>query len=215
MQALRHEEFHEGCQAFCNGRYDGMWSKTMAGYGAERSHFVVELTYNYTVTSYAKGNDFAAFVICSDRVLERVSRRDVGSGRAQQLTAEMRDWLMTLSSASVESATTNAVALTSPDGYTVIVAESRFHPAGKGEEEEVDPVAAVVLNVKSLEVSLGTCVEECESERETHTYTAHKRPLTSHAPQVTGPTCSACAFSAAAAAATLQQLLLLLRASLR
>ncbi len=38
--------------------YDGKWSKTMVGYGAEDNHFVMELTYNYGIKSYKKGNDF-------------------------------------------------------------------------------------------------------------------------------------------------------------
>ncbi|GFO49307.1 glyoxalase domain-containing protein 4 [Plakobranchus ocellatus] len=58
MQILRHEEFEKGCEATCNGPYDGKWSKTMIGYGPEDSHFVVELTYNYGIGSYKHGNDF-------------------------------------------------------------------------------------------------------------------------------------------------------------
>ena len=38
--------------------YDGKWSKTMVGYGAEDDHFAVELTYNYGIKAYEKGNDF-------------------------------------------------------------------------------------------------------------------------------------------------------------
>lgn len=30
----------------------------MVGYGPEDSHFVVELTYNYGIKQYKKGNDF-------------------------------------------------------------------------------------------------------------------------------------------------------------
>lgn len=30
----------------------------MVGYGSEDSHFVVELTYNYGIKQYEKGNDF-------------------------------------------------------------------------------------------------------------------------------------------------------------
>ena len=41
--------------------YDGKWSKSMVGYGAEESHFVVELTYNYGIKHYEKGNDFKVF----------------------------------------------------------------------------------------------------------------------------------------------------------
>ena len=75
MKILRHEEFEKGCEAACNGPYDGKyartvitmksilqclfrWSKTMVGYGPEDSHFVVELTYNYNISNYKLGNDF-------------------------------------------------------------------------------------------------------------------------------------------------------------
>ena len=67
MKALRHEEFTEGCEAQCNGPYAGHWSKTMIGYGPEDDHFVAELTYNYGVRSYAKGNAHHATLIRADR----------------------------------------------------------------------------------------------------------------------------------------------------
>jgi len=35
LKVLRHEEFTEGCEAMCNGKYDGRWSKTMLGFGPE------------------------------------------------------------------------------------------------------------------------------------------------------------------------------------
>jgi len=63
MTPLRHEEFKEGCAAACNGPYDNQWSKTMIGYGAEDTNFVVELTYNYTIGSYKLGNDFLGLTI--------------------------------------------------------------------------------------------------------------------------------------------------------
>jgi catechol 2,3-dioxygenase-like lactoylglutathione lyase family enzyme len=65
MKVLRHEEFSEGCKAACNGPYDGMWSKSMVGYGPEDNHFVVELTYNYGIKSYRKGNDYQFITIHS------------------------------------------------------------------------------------------------------------------------------------------------------
>lgn len=34
----------------------------MVGYGGEDNHFVVELTYNYGIGSYALGNDFQVCV---------------------------------------------------------------------------------------------------------------------------------------------------------
>ncbi|EFJ49306.1 hypothetical protein VOLCADRAFT_59532 [Volvox carteri f. nagariensis] len=68
MKPLRHEEFTEGCAAACNGPYDGMWSKTMIGYGPEDDNFVLELTYNYGVKSYELGNDYMGITIRSKRV---------------------------------------------------------------------------------------------------------------------------------------------------
>lgn len=74
MKVLRHEEFEKGCEATCNGPYDGKWSKTMIGYGPEDSHFVVELTYNYGIGSYKHGNDFLGLTIHSTSILERAKQ---------------------------------------------------------------------------------------------------------------------------------------------
>jgi len=73
MKFLRHEEFEKGCEATCNGPYDGKWSKSMVGYGPEDDHFVVELTYNYGIGSYAMGNDFHGITIQSKEVFENAS----------------------------------------------------------------------------------------------------------------------------------------------
>lgn len=72
MTVLRHEEFEQGCEATCNGPYDGKWSKTMIGYGPEDSHFVLEITYNYPIDKYQLGNDFLGVTIGapSDRMAE-------------------------------------------------------------------------------------------------------------------------------------------------
>ncbi|CAH8614379.1 unnamed protein product [Dicrocoelium dendriticum] len=74
MKILRHEEFTEGCEASCNGPYDGKWSKTMVGYGPEDTHFVLELTYNYGVGSYKLGNDFQYIRIDLPEAFDRVAR---------------------------------------------------------------------------------------------------------------------------------------------
>ncbi|XP_012280805.1 glyoxalase domain-containing protein 4 [Orussus abietinus] len=71
MKVLRHEEFADGCEAACNGPYRNRWSKTMIGYGPEDTHFVIELTYNYGISSYVPGNDFRGITIRSKEVLER------------------------------------------------------------------------------------------------------------------------------------------------
>jgi len=63
MKVLRHEEFEKGCEATCNGPYDGRWSKTMIGYGPEDNKFVLELTYNYGVSTYRHGNCLEAIEI--------------------------------------------------------------------------------------------------------------------------------------------------------
>lgn len=56
-RVLRHEEFTAGCEATCNGPYAGHWSKSMVGWDTEDVSFVFELTYNYGVYEYARGND--------------------------------------------------------------------------------------------------------------------------------------------------------------
>jgi len=43
----------------------------MVGYGSEDTHFVVELTYNYGIISYEKGNDFLGLTIRSKEAIER------------------------------------------------------------------------------------------------------------------------------------------------
>ena len=36
----------------------------MVGYGEEDNHFVVELTYNYGVKKYERGNDYQVWDFC-------------------------------------------------------------------------------------------------------------------------------------------------------
>lgn len=43
----------------------------MIGYGPEDSHFVIELTYNYGIKSYQKGNDFISITVKNKEALER------------------------------------------------------------------------------------------------------------------------------------------------
>eukprot|EP01117_Protostelium_nocturnum_P007440 TRINITY_DN2661_c0_g1_i1.p1 TRINITY_DN2661_c0_g1~~TRINITY_DN2661_c0_g1_i1.p1 ORF type:complete len:301 (+),score=109.19 TRINITY_DN2661_c0_g1_i1:70-972(+) len=56
-KVYRHEEFDAGCEATCNGPYQGSWSKTMVGPSDEKKHFCIELTYNYGISEYQKGNE--------------------------------------------------------------------------------------------------------------------------------------------------------------
>lgn len=43
----------------------------MVGYGPEDNHFVMELTYNYPIKSYEKGNEFISITIKSSEALQR------------------------------------------------------------------------------------------------------------------------------------------------
>merc|ERR1711884_471171 len=88
MTVLRHEEFEQGCEATCNGPYDGKWSKTMIGYGPEDSHFVLEITYNYPIDKYQLGNDFLGVTIGapSDRMAEIKSIGDWKEENGQLFT---------------------------------------------------------------------------------------------------------------------------------
>eukprot|EP01096_Ripella_sp_DP13-Kostka_P005895 TRINITY_DN2056_c0_g1_i1.p1 TRINITY_DN2056_c0_g1~~TRINITY_DN2056_c0_g1_i1.p1 ORF type:complete len:299 (+),score=158.43 TRINITY_DN2056_c0_g1_i1:101-997(+) len=75
MHVLRHEEFNQGCDASCNGPYQRPWSKTMIGFGPEIDHFVFELTYNYGVRGYPKGDDLRYITINGkDQILERAQQ---------------------------------------------------------------------------------------------------------------------------------------------
>ncbi|GJQ68728.1 hypothetical protein Trydic_g17262 [Trypoxylus dichotomus] len=76
MKVLRHEEFAEGCEASCNGPYNSRWSKTMVGYGPEDSHFAIELTFNYPIKSYDRGNDFISITVQSSEALQRAKSND-------------------------------------------------------------------------------------------------------------------------------------------
>ena len=63
FHVLRHEEFSQGCEAQCNGPFSRPWSKTMLGYGEEERHFVLELAFNYGITSYKHGRDLRCILI--------------------------------------------------------------------------------------------------------------------------------------------------------
>nr|CAG4648757.1 EOG090X09EK [Polyphemus pediculus] len=143
MKVLRHEEFEAGCKATCNGPYDGKWSKTMIGYGPEDNHFVVELTYNYGVSTYKLGNDFLGLTIKSDQIIEN---------------AKKIDWQI------ATNQSTGTQSLEAPGGY-------RFNVIERNEPESEDPVQSVTLVSSNLTKSLafwndilGLKLNEPESE---------------------------------------------------
>jgi len=75
----------------------------MLGYGNEDENFVIELTYNYGVSAYKRGNDFQSITITSKNgsIMEKVKE-----GKFQYLQKQP-----------------DSFALTSPCGYTFIVNE--------------------------------------------------------------------------------------------
>ena len=125
MKILRHEEFEKGWEAACNGPYDGKWSKTMVGYGPEDDHFVVELTYNYNISSYKLGNDFQGITIQSRECLARA--RNAG-------------WPL-------QQAVGNLAVLEAPGGY-------KFNIVDLPQPVDRDPVVSVSFSVSSLGPSL-------------------------------------------------------------
>ena len=127
MKFLRHEEFEKGCEATCNGPYDGTWSKSMVGYGPEDDHFVVELTYNYGIGSYAMGNDFHGITIQSKEVFENAS------------TMAAPDSVVNRSGA-------GKITLRSPDGHLFHVVDAPSPGA--------DPVVSVAIAASKIQNSI-------------------------------------------------------------
>lgn len=125
MKPLRHEEFEKGCEASCNGPYDGKWSKTMIGYGDEDDHFVVELTYNYGIKQYELGNDYQWITVKSPEAISRLRSENY------PLTEEAN----------------GAVFASAPDGY-------RFKLLNEAAPAGTDPVQSLTLHVSNLQRSL-------------------------------------------------------------
>lgn len=120
MKVLRHEVFDEGCEAACNGPYANKWSKTMIGYGSEDDHFVLELTYNYSISSYKLGNDLQYINIGLDQKL---------FDQVKATTSAIGD---------------NEINLNSPDGYKFIITKLD----GSDQKNDVKEVCLGCTNLK-------------------------------------------------------------------
>jgi hypothetical protein len=110
----------------------------MVGYGPEDTHFVVELTYNYTVKSYDLGNDYNCITI--------KSKTAFANAQAQS-DFDVHD----ASDASLRVAVTG--------GY-------HFKLVNEDVESGCDPVQSLTLNVGNLVQSLGissaVCLQACD-----------------------------------------------------
>jgi len=125
MKVLRHEEFEKGCEAACNGPYDGKWSKTMIGYGAEDNHFVLELTYNYNISNYKTGNDFQGITIKSSEALSRAKAANLP----------------------IQDVGDSIFSVVSPSGY-------KFYLLDQPQPQQSDPVESVGISVSDLDKSV-------------------------------------------------------------
>jgi len=97
----------------------------MVGYGPEDEHFVVELTYNYGIKQYKKGNDFQHMTIHSKAAVESVKKHSWPSAQGAD----------------------GALVVEAPGGYM-------FHLHEKDSARK-DPVYSVTLSVSNLVKSLG------------------------------------------------------------
>lgn len=141
MKVLRHEVFDEGCEAACNGPYSNKWSKTMIGYGPEDTHFVLELTYNYSVGQYKLGNDLQYI---------KIGLRDDDFER-----------LLAKNESDESTETGSTINLNSPDGYRFIV--NRDANISKSD------ITEVCLSCSRLDASLKYWVDLLNMRKESQT----------------------------------------------
>lgn len=124
MQVLRHEENSEPCGITCNGRYNAAWSKTMVGYAKEDEAYCLEVTYNYGVYDYKKGNGLRALGV-------HVPNVDLSLTRAKELGYEVVD---------------NKIV--GPDGYDYVLSATDYnHPRS-------EPFSFVCLYVSNVQASV-------------------------------------------------------------
>jgi len=132
LKVLRHEEFDTGCDAACNGPYASPWSKTMIGDGPEcqekSSSFSLELTYNYGIDKYTKGNDLR-YVAISDP-----------SGEKAKAARELEYTI-------VDHEVENNKLVTGPDGYQYLLYQK---PPFSTEDNNEEQFLYVSLNCSDL-----------------------------------------------------------------
>jgi hypothetical protein len=57
----------------------------MVAYGPEDTHFTVELTYNYGISEYEKGNEFIGITIKSQEALQRAATEGWPIGKEENI----------------------------------------------------------------------------------------------------------------------------------
>ncbi|KAI4295908.1 hypothetical protein L6164_035904 [Bauhinia variegata] len=109
------------------------YANAFLGFGPEESHFVVELTYNYGVTSYDIGTGFGHFAIATPDVYKLVEHIRAKGGN------------ITREPGPVKGGTTVIAFVKDPDGYVfALIERASTH----------DPLYQVMLRVGDLERSI-------------------------------------------------------------
>ncbi|XP_027329997.1 lactoylglutathione lyase GLX1-like [Abrus precatorius] len=109
------------------------YANAFLGFGPEESHFVVELTYNYGVTSYDIGDGFGHFAIATQDIYKLVEHIRAKGGN------------ITREPGPVKGGTTVIAFVKDPDGYTFGLIQ---RPVIR------DPFCQVMLRVGDLERSI-------------------------------------------------------------
>ncbi|KAJ1428733.1 Vicinal oxygen chelate [Sesbania bispinosa] len=109
------------------------YSNAFLGFGPEQSHFVVELTYNYGVTSYYIGTGFGHFAIATPDVYKLVEDIRAKGGN------------ITREPGPVKGGTIVIAYVEDPDGYTFELIQRASTP---------EPLCQVMLHVSDLERSI-------------------------------------------------------------
>ncbi|XP_028762981.1 lactoylglutathione lyase GLX1-like [Neltuma alba] len=109
------------------------YSNAFLGFGPEENHFVVELTYNYGVSSYDIGTGFGHFAIATPDVYRMVEDIRAKGGN------------ITREPGPVKGGTTVIAFVKDPDGYTFELIQRASTP---------EPLCQVMLRVGDLERSI-------------------------------------------------------------
>lgn len=109
------------------------YSNAFLGFGPEESQFVVELTYNYGVTSYDIGTGFGHFAIATPNVYELVEH------------VRARGGVVSREPGPVKGGTSVIAFVKDPDGYTFELIQRESTP---------EPLCQVMLRVGDLERSI-------------------------------------------------------------
>lgn len=97
----------------------------MVGYSNEDKHFVLELTYNYSVKEYKLGNEFGGVTIKSSETIDRVKS----------------------SNYPFESLPNGDILIRAPDGF-------KFFILNQKASADEDPIKNIIYNVSNLENSI-------------------------------------------------------------